>query len=519
MRGLQTLLSCCLALVSGALSAADVDLDAGRKLYRDGVLADGSPIQAFRGNEVAASGSDASCARCHRRSGMGGREGEILIPPLTADKLFARPATVAVERARTRHPLLAPRSLTRPPYANESLERALRQGLDSAGQPLNSWMPHYRLAADDMANLAAYLRTLGVQAEPGVDSRHIRLATITTSNADPARSRVVIDTLEAWAQRGSISNLDITLETWHLSGSPVTWAEQLDQYHTRNPVFAVLSGISGSEWNPVARFCEAHELPCVFPILDAAPEQEGGHYNAYLDSGIPLEGRLLTAHLSRYSEKPPRVIQLYSTPQTHEVANRLAATLPELHHSVRPVTPDSSPEPLSDLRDTDIVIAWLPTRDVQRLAATLPLAPREVFLSARLANVDLSAIPPLLRNRVRWVSSRLDPVAMRAHQQVWLRPWLNQLGLSPQNETLQSELHVALYAFGDALARMHGTWRRDFLLENLETVMYTRPLCNTFYSLSLGPGQRVAAKSGRLLAPIPPDFARIEPVGPPLLDR
>ena len=39
----------------------------------------------------------------------------------------------------------------------------------------------------------------------------------------------------------------------------------------------------------------------------------------------------------------------------------------------------------------------------------------------------------------------------------------------------------------------------SFLLETLESANYTRPAAAAYFSLSLGPGQREAAKAGYLL--------------------
>ncbi|MEY2686726.1 MAG: hypothetical protein RL375_924, partial [Pseudomonadota bacterium] len=60
---------------------------------------------------------------------------------------------------------------------------------------------------------------------------------------------------------------------------------------------------------------------------------------------------------------------------------------------------------------------------------------------------------------------------------------------------------------GDALARMRLGWSPAWLMEQLETVVNNRPAGAAYYSLSLGPGQRVAAKVGRVLVVGPPEGA------------
>jgi cytochrome c oxidase subunit 2 len=49
-----------------------------------------------------------------------------------------------------------------PPYTDELLKRAILQGLDPAGHPLDKAMPRWqgRLTANQLADLVAYLHTL-----------------------------------------------------------------------------------------------------------------------------------------------------------------------------------------------------------------------------------------------------------------------------------------------------------------------------------------------------------------------
>jgi hypothetical protein len=79
-----------------------------------------------------------------------------------------------------------------------------------------------------------------------------------------------------------------------------------------------------------------------------------------------------------------------------------------------------------------------------------------------------------------------------------------------------SEIYAATYFFGDALARMRGQWSRDFLIETLESAHYARPAGSAYFALSLGPGQREAAKAGYLLGFAGPDMKQVVPFEPRL---
>src|SRR5437879_9806114 len=45
------------------------------------------------------------------------------------------------------------------------------------------------------------------------------------------------------------------LHVWELTGAPATWEAQLRKYLASEPVFAVISGLGGSNWGPVQKFC------------------------------------------------------------------------------------------------------------------------------------------------------------------------------------------------------------------------------------------------------------------------
>ena len=85
-----------LTLLLEAVGSADESTslaDTGRRIFEQGILADGSPLRAVRPEGIVLEGRYAACAVCHRRSGMGTIEGSledtILVPPIVGRLLFA----------------------------------------------------------------------------------------------------------------------------------------------------------------------------------------------------------------------------------------------------------------------------------------------------------------------------------------------------------------------------------------------------------------------------------------------
>lgn len=499
-----------------ALPAGATDLiEQGERIYRQGLLIDGSLLTAVGAGKHLVSGTQAACAQCHRRSGLGSREGELPVSPITGPILFSTPkSSRPVRPGRKPIAVQAMRQETRTAYDDASLIRALHDGLDASGRALSPLMPRYQLDESNQRALLAYLHQFGSTPDPGVGDKSLRLATILTPDADPLRRQVVKESLQAWSIRGGLSNLSLPLDVWELQGEASTWTAQLDAYYRRQPVFAVLSGAAGGEWQPVARFCEAHELPCVFPIVDSAPDTAEAHFNLYFDAGLPQEARLLATWLRESGQRPSRLIQWVTDSAGTAAARQLADEFAEVPVEIR-TWPDRAP--LGESQPTDLWVAWLRPAQLAELMAVLPAGPTPLFASARLADpARLADLPTDQAMRLRWLSARLDPPRLQANNAVGLLPWTQHLGLPLTDASLQAEVYAASYFFADALARMRGRWSREYLLETLETGMYTRPAGRLFFSLSLGPGQRVAAKAGHVLGRLPPDYRQVGPLSPRL---
>jgi hypothetical protein len=231
----------------------------GRRLYREGILPSGQPVAALVAGDVPVHGPQLTCLGCHRRSGMGTTEGTANVPPIAGPLLFAPGGGP--------HP--------RPAYTDETLARAIREGVDPAGRRLDPLMPRYHLGDADVRALAAYLRTLSARMAPGVTQETIRFATVVADDAPPAARDAMLDVLERFfaeknagtrqeSRRARGQPTDAAnrgyrrwlLSRWRLQGAPATWTAQLEEQYQREPVFAVLSGLAAGSWRPVHDFCE-----------------------------------------------------------------------------------------------------------------------------------------------------------------------------------------------------------------------------------------------------------------------
>ena len=208
-----------------ALEAAESpSADIGESIYRRGVLASGAPLRGTRQvGSLGLVGAEAACINCHRRSGLGSREGTLTIPPITGEYLFRARGTAAQE------PMLhgyGNRLGHRDPYTDATLARAIREGMDSTGRQLRPLMPRFALDDASMGALLDYLKKLGTRRMRGVTDTVLHFATVITPDADPVKRQGMLDVLKMYF----IEKNSSTVRTPHAAaqgGQDCLWHERV----------------------------------------------------------------------------------------------------------------------------------------------------------------------------------------------------------------------------------------------------------------------------------------------------
>lgn len=295
----------------------------GERMYREGILPSGAPMPAFIRGDVEVDSSAFSCSSCHLRAGLGSFEGGVITPPTTGNKLYKpyrRPPSLGDTTDQAGRIVYAKTVQERPAYTRETLAAALRFGVDPAGQTFNDVMPRYPLSDSDMSILISFLELLSAAPSPGASKTELRFATIITDDVNPDDRQAMLRPLQQFiAQKnqqlgmyndfikfGYTPTADMkyafrqaSLDIWELKGPPETWQKQLAAYYVAKPVFAILGGISNSDWKPIHDFCEAERLPCLFPITDFPVVSETGWYTYYFNKGYAQEGEAAARYLNR----------------------------------------------------------------------------------------------------------------------------------------------------------------------------------------------------------------------------
>jgi mono/diheme cytochrome c family protein len=505
---------------------SDVDPTPGAAIYRQGKLPSGAVLQGEREAGASVRGIAAACISCHRPSGLGTSEGQIVVPPIIGKYLF-RPHSTNVKDMSLPH--VAGYRSTREPYTDASLATAIREGRAPNGRVLNYVMPRFALDDASMAALIAYLKKLSSEVVPGVTDDTLHFATIITPDADPTQRKAMLEVMERFFAdknsfiRGGLRPMQASreieyrvsrrwqLHVWQLTGEPDQWEQQLRARLAAEPVYAVISGLGARTWAPVHRFCEAEKLPCLLPNVELPVVAEGDFYPVYFSRGVLLEADLMASQINSQmagsGDKPAiqRLVQLYrqgdvgvdgahrleavAKAQGLKVENRLLAAATTDHTDVA--------RAMGGLGRNDALVLWLRPADL----AALPLeglAPQSVTLSGTMGGLENAPLPTDWRGQVRMTYPFDLPEGRKVRMNFPLA-WFKIKRIPVVAERVQTDTYIACGILAETLTDMLDSFVRDYLVERIEGMLDHR-LVNGYYPhLSLAPGQRFASKGGYIV--------------------
>lgn len=507
--------------------------DTGEAIYLHGIGGSGEPIEAAHAGGVRLRGAEAACINCHRRSGLGAREGDNRIPPITGEYLT---------HARVRDgdevdlPFVDGMRTERDPYTDTTLARAIREGVDPNGRQLSNLMPQFALNDADMAALVAYLRRLDHGRAPGVTDTVLHFATVITPDADPVKRRGMLAVLEQYFADKNASPLGPTpplrtsrkmmfmvnrrweLHVWELHGPPSTWQSQLEQDMIRQPVFAIVSGLGGSNWAPVHDFCETQQVPCLFPNVEVPVTSDHDFYSLYFSKGVLLEAGLIAQRIGEAARDGPvgarhhaqTVRQIYRKGDSGEpAAEALAAALKGqpvevLNEALPPGEPVA--HALRRVAAGDVLVLWLRPNDLDALRGTPP--PGSVFISGLMGGLDHAPLP----ERWRDVASLAYPVDLPEGRRVrvdYAFGWFAIRHIPVVDERVQADTWLACGLLAETLSHLVDAFVPDYLIERVDDMLEHRVLTGFYPRLSLAPGQHYASKGGYIVRFAQPDHLKV----------
>jgi hypothetical protein len=515
------------------LSQAEV-LRQGERMYREGILPSGEPMKAVVKGDIPVAGTAFTCASCHLRSGLGSVEGGVITPPTNGPNLY-QPIT-------SLHKLYKVHSapLVRPAYTDKSLADVLMTGIAPGGRKLNDVMPRYMLDDRDMAILISYLKSLSSEFSPGVTETTIHLATVVTDDVSPEEREAMLTSIEKYftyknnlaqyyqtkggrrsARMAEAMLLSpeviykrLLLSRWLLSGPPETWRSQLEEYYRKDQVFALLSGITKGQWQPIHQFCEDNRIPSILPITDYPVISDTDWFTIYFSKGLYQEGEGAARHLNSVAEalRHKTVVEVVrDSPEGRALSKGFQETWQTLGHRSA-VTVILKKEELLTTEFLERIVkrekpaALLVWDGPGALRAIEALGgsgdrPGMVFVSSSYLGETIWTLREDARDLIYLTYPYRLPQDEESYKNM-VESFMGIRNFQGDKLIILKRVYSAVQVFSQALVGMNGNYYRDYLLDLFGMTMGANgmglweqdavyPLYERF---SFGPGQRYASK-------------------------
>lgn len=516
---------------------SDVDsLKLGEIMYHKGILPSGEPMKAHIRGDITVDSSAFSCVSCHMRSGLGSVEGGVFTTPTNGRTLYEprdkpgtgnnKPSAMSMTDARkeAKAGIISPQPPSaRPAYTDETLAKVLREGVDPGGRVIDPVMPRYLLEDADMAILVTYLKKLSMEYSPGIDKNFIRFATIVAPDVPQEQVTAMMEPLESFVKAANKQQQDherqlvklkekkqaptyrrVKLIRWDLKGSPDTWLNQLEEYYRREPVFALISGISPKGWEPVRQFCEANRIPSLLPNTNFPVISDTDWYTLYFSKGFPLEGSTAARYL-KTRDNPSltrNIIQIYrNSPQGLSLAAGFEQELKEQglppSTSIQLKQDDTLTakflQEQIDRHQPTAIVLWGDADDLSQ-AVSVPRILNgnvPVIVSGTYLGKEIWTVPEKVRASIYITWPYRLPQDEERFASFYDTPGTDKK-LSDELRIVKSRTYAALLVLTRALRGMKGNFYRDYMYDIISMKSDVEfPLYERF---SFGPDQRYVSK-------------------------
>jgi hypothetical protein len=515
--------------LSQANPPAPTPLEVGRGIYLQGVIGSGSPLEGMReAGGPRVTGGDAACVNCHQRSGFGsGERGtQVLIPPIAGAYLFHPRARSTEQRDL---PYVDGMRVDREPYTQQSLARAIREGIDSQGRALSPLMPRFKLSDPDMVALIGYLKSFPVGQTPGVTDKELHFATVIAADTDPVKRDGMLSVMRQYFDERNSRQMNPSrrlqasgktlyadtmfmvhrqwvLHVWELVGPASGWQAQLTQHLAQDPVFAVISGLGRNDWRPVHEFCEQRSVPCLFPNVEVPVESGDDFYSLYFSRGVLLEAGIIAERIlsSSGASGAGSVEQIYRAGDSGEAAaaaltEQIGQRGPPVHNHPLPAAATSAElaAAVHAAGSGGALVLWLRPRDIAALGPA-PGGPLTIYVSGLMADLEHAPLPKDWRARAE-LTYPFDLPEKRSVRVDYPLRWFAIRHIPVVAEQVQADTYLACGLLSEALSHMADNFNRAYLIEKLQGMLEHRVVTGYYPRLALATHQRFASKGGYLV--------------------
>ncbi len=449
----RSLLALALLAVSARGQLSDSETR-GRQLYDQGIGADGQAVSAVGGEaNLALPAAFVACVNCHGYDGRGKAEAGSLSPDIRWETL-TKPYSIT-----------SPTGRRRLPYDASTFFKAITQGLDSTGQPLDATMPRYRISPAEAANVLAYVKQIGRTPGEGVTDDTLRIGfllpiestLIETAGLD---QKILAACLEDVNRAGGIYRRRIELTAFNAS-SP----GQL----TAQAMLAVLDSSPAGADPELAQTCEQRKIPVVSLFSEASGQVH--RYGFSLFPGVAERARALVRYAIKHGggSTQPRVVLIYSEKDaaSPEIKFIVAAVKPLIALEETAIAAGKADDAVLALRDTgtEIVLLQGTEADLAAFSASAQRhawEPLQLWLEPPARAVQTSRRAFTLSTNFSSAVSPAEPTAGRQ--------WASRHGLSMRDLPRQCMLIALAETLTEGLKTAGREVSREKLAQGLEAL-------------------------------------------------
>jgi ABC-type branched-subunit amino acid transport system substrate-binding protein len=230
----------------------------GKALYLRGESPSGHEIVAVIG-EIDVPASTVTCGGCHGARGEGKTEGGV-----TAGNLQWSNLTKPYGHTH-------PSGRQHGAFDEMSFVRAVTGGVDPKGNTLQVAMPRYKMAAEDMADLIAYLKRIETDHDPGLTDTTIGVGLLVPAKGalgetGQAIKAVTAAYFEEINRQGGIYNRKIDLKVAETGDTVSATSANLERLITSGQVFALANVFTAGADVEVAALARNQDVPLVGAI-------------------------------------------------------------------------------------------------------------------------------------------------------------------------------------------------------------------------------------------------------------
>ncbi len=131
----------------------------GEQIFFTATSQRGNPISFEMMGMMHMPGGNMACVNCHGPDGKG-RTVPMMMGTIKApDIRYSTLTSPEHGHAKGEEESLG-QEMEHPPYTVETIKRAITQGVDPGGNPLNEFMPRWKISDEDLDDLIGFLKTL-----------------------------------------------------------------------------------------------------------------------------------------------------------------------------------------------------------------------------------------------------------------------------------------------------------------------------------------------------------------------